>query len=170
MRAEQGQYGGACVRSAGSRECRAVRASRRRPRRPSRCVRRPRCRVNLKGDVVGLGAGDLVAAGRSRRRQGSVPNRAHRQCGPIRVVSRWLSDLQAQRAQNLLNAHCMMSGNALQNARQCLCPDRIVQGDDFVVFTTLLRRDSHVRASLSYCFVSQSSKCRLQPGATYVAG
>ena len=65
-----------------------------------------------------------------------------------------------------------MPGDALQNARQCLRPDRVVQGDDFVVFTTILRRDSHVRAPLSCRFVSPvvevppAAWCHSRRGAT----
>ena len=42
-----------------------------------------------------------------------------------------------------------MPGNALQNAGQRLGPDRIVQWNDFMMLSALLRRDTHMRATLA---------------------
>ena len=48
-------------------------------------------------------------------------------------------DSEVKRVQELLHAHFVMAGDALQYAGQCLCPDGIVEGYHFVVLTIDLR-------------------------------
>ena len=61
---------------------------------------------------------------------------------------------QIKLAQQLSNADAVMPGNALQDARQGLRPDRIVQRNDLMVLAAFLGGDAHVRAALTHLFVA----------------
>ena len=78
-----------------------------------------------------------------------------RKNGPYKLI--WCSRSEVEFAQKFLDGHFVMPGNAIQNARQCLRPDRIVHGDHFMMFPVDLCRDSYVGASLSHGLVAQTS-------------
>ena len=62
-----------------------------------------------------------------------------------------------------------MTGDALENARQCLRADRIVQRDHLMVLTPRLRGDAHVRAALAHLLVAHPAQRRHERGAAHVA-
>ena len=78
--------------------------------------------------------------------------------------------LQIEFAQQLPDAHFVVTGDALQDARQCLHPDRIMKWDHLVMFAVNPSREPYVRAALAHRFVAQSPERRLQAFPAYVAG
>ena len=62
-----------------------------------------------------------------------------------------------------------MTGDALENARQRLRADRIVQRDHLMVLAAFVRRDAHVRAALAHLLVAYPAQRRHERGAAHVA-
>ena len=65
---------------------------------------------------------------------------------------------QVEFAQQLLDVDAVMPADALENARQRLRPDRIVQRDHLMVFAAFLRRDAHMRAALTHPLVTHPAE------------
>ena len=77
---------------------------------------------------------------------------------------------QIELAQQLRDAHTVMPGDALQDARQSLRPDRIVQRNYFMVFAAFPGGNAHVRAALTHVFVAQPTERRQERRAAHVSG
>jgi len=72
---------------------------------------------------------------------------------------------QIKLLEKFLYRNAVMPGNALQNAGQSLGPDRIVQWNHFMMLSALLRRDTHMRATLAHWLVTHPAK-RCQQNST----
>ena len=73
-------------------------------------------------------------------------------------------DSQAKEVQELLDAHAMVPGHALQDARQGLCLDRTVERDHLMVLAIDLCGDPHMGTVLPHGLIAQPAK-RPQQGS-----
>lgn len=85
-------------------------------------------------------------------------------------AEKFVTGLQIEFTYQLPDAHPVVTGDALQDARQGLHPDRIVKRDNLVMFPVELCRETHVRAALAHRFIAQSPQRHLQARPAQVAG